>query len=361
MALLALVAVVALAGLVGFNLSSRGEVPGVSSGGAELPADPELSALYIQARDDWAERTPESLNRAISGLEEITERDPQFAPAFSALADAYLLAGEFGTMADSTTFPKARAAARASLALDPGLAAGHRALGFVTYWWDGDPEAAGRSFRRALVLAPNNAQTHFWYGNVLSDNGHHREALDELNRARLLEPGAVPIQTDLAWARWQAGGQAAAVAALTEIIAAHPDYSAAYDCLADARLSVGDYAGYVVAFAEYARLREDPRLIAFARAQQEALAADGIARLQQLMLREAVSRASLDIGRNHSRAAFIASIAGDRVALLNILADAEAADETWGASGMTRRIRDRWAEDAEVIRLLDRRQAGSAL
>lgn len=355
------VVILGAAGVTAFALSRPGPAPVSSHGGTDLPADPELSALYVEARDAWAQRTPESLSRAITGLETVTRRDPRFAPALSALADAYLLAGEFGTLADEIAFPKAKAAARASLALDPDLAAGHRALGFVAYWWDGAPAAAGRSFRRAVELAPNSAQTHFWYGNVLSDNGHHRAALDELSRARLLEPGSVPIQTDLAWARWRAGDQAAAVEGLTAIIAAHPDYSAAHDCLADARLSVGDYPGYVAAYAEYARLRQDARLIAFASAQQQALAEGGVGRLQALMLREALSRAELDIGRNHARAAFIASIAEDRPALLSVLTEADRADETWGASGITRRIRDRWAEDAEVIRLLDRRRPASVL
>lgn len=355
------VAVLAVGGVAGFALSRPDPAPATSPGGGDLPADAELAALYVEARDAWAERTPEGLSHAIAGLETVTQRDPGFAPAFSALADAYLLAGEFGTLADNVAFPKAKAAARASLSLDPDLAAGHRALGFVAYWWDGDPAAAGRSFRRAVELAPNSAQTHFWYGNVLSDNGHHRAALDELSRARLLEPGSVPIQTDLAWARWRAGDQAAAVEGLTAIITAHPDYSAAHDCLADARLSVGDYPGYVAAYAEYARLRKDARLIAFASAQQQALTNGGVGSLQALMLREALSRAELDIGRNHARAAFIASIAGDRPALLGVLREAESGDETWGASGITRRIRDRWAEDAEVIRLLDQRQPASML
>lgn len=353
---LAIVAVLALAGIVGIGLSRRTpELAAPPVGEVQMPADPELSTLYVQARDDWAQRTPEGLNRAITGLETVTRRDPRFAPAFSALADAYLLAGEFGTMPDESAFPKAKTAALASLSIDANLAAGHRALGFVAYWWDGDPKAAGRSFRRAIALAPNSAQTHFWYGNVLSDNGHHQSALEALRLARLLEPGSVPIQTDLAWARWRAGDQAAAVQALTVIIAEHPDYSAAYDCLADARLSVGDYAGYVAAYAEYARLRQDERLIGIAEAQRAALTEGGVRRLQALMLREVLSRAGQDIGRNHSRAAFIASIAGDRAALLSVLTDADRTGETWGSSGITRRIRDRWAEDGDVIRLLDRR------
>ena len=362
LAVVTVVGVLALAGVVGVGLSKRSPAP-VSplAGEMQMPADPELSALYVQARDDWAQRTPEGLNRAIAGLEIVTRRDPHFAPALSALADAYLLASEFGTVPDEIAFPKAKTAALASLAINADLAAGHRALGFIAYWWDSDPKAAGRSFRRAIALAPNSAQTHFWYGNILSDNGHHREALEELRNARLLEPGSVPIQTDLAWAQWRAGDQAAAVTALTAIKTEHPEYSAAYDCIADARLAVGDYAGYVAAYAEYARLRQDDRLIGIARAQQAALTEGGVQRLQALMMREVLLRTKRDIGRNHSRAAFIASVAGDRTALLSVMTAADKGNEKWGASGLTRRIRDRWAEDDAVIRLLDRRAPEPAI
>lgn len=321
----------------------------------KLPAAKEMADLYLQARDDWARRTPASLARATASLETVTRREPGFAPAFAALADSFLLASEFGYMADEISFPRAKAAAKAALKIDPELAAGHRALGFVQYWWDNDPVASGRSFRRALQLDPNSAQTHFWYGNVLSDNGVHDAAWRELSQARLLEPGSVAIQNDIAWAQWRAGRTREAKAALLNLIRLHPEYSAAHDCLASLKLSEGDYAGYVQSFTVYAALREDPGLIARAADQARALE-QGRSAFERLMLDGAIERADREIGRSRAFAAFLASLAGHRAEVIDILKQAEAAGEIWGASGELLRMNQRWVGDPEVSALLARRR-----
>jgi len=355
---LAVAAVVAAGAVGAASLSGLGRTPAsVAPAPLALPGDPALQDLYLQARDDWAKRTPEGLTRAIEALETITRRDPRFAPAFSALADAYLLAREFGALPDSQAFIKAKAAAQASLRIDPNLAAAHRAMGFIEYWHDNDPVSAGRSFRRALQLEPSSAQTHFWFGNILSDNGVHAAALRELSRARLLEPGSVAIQTDLAWAEWAAGRQTTALASLNRLATAHPDFSVAQECLAIVRLSEADYAGYVEAYARYAGLRGDASLQAHAEAQAAALR-QGIPALQKMMITRGLERVDVDAG-GHAWPAFLASTFEDRARLLDILQRAEARGETWGSAGTTARIRNRWSGDAQIIALLDRRKPAS--
>ncbi|MES2033658.1 MAG: hypothetical protein V4466_05735 [Pseudomonadota bacterium] len=357
LAVAAVAAIVAAGGIGAFALSGRQADPAGAVAPLDLPDDPALQDLYLQARDDWAKRTPEGLTRAIQALETITERDPRFAPAFSALADAYLLAREFGALSDSQAFTKAKAAAQASLRIDPDLAAAHRAMGFIQYWYDNDPASAGQSFRRALALEPSSAQTHFWFGNVLSDNGAHPDALRELSRARLLEPGSIAIPTDLAWAEWAAGRQTAALASLTRLVETHPEFSVAQECLAIVRLSDADYAGYVEAYSQYARLRGDASLQAHAAAQETSLR-QGVPALQKLMMARALDRVDIDAG-GHAWPAFLASVFEDRAALLDILQRAEARGETWGSAGTTARIRHRWSGDAEIIALLDRRKPAS--
>ena len=320
-----------------------------------LPADPALAELYLQARDDWALRTPDALARAIEALETVTRRDPGFAPAFAALADTYLLSREFGALSDAEAFGKARTAARAALRLEPDLAGAHRAMGFIQYWAENEPEAAGRSFRRAIALTPDSAQTHFWYGNVLSDNGAHEAALRELTRARLLEPGSIAIQTDLAWAEWAAGRQTAARAALERLALAAPDFPVVHDCLSILSLAEGDIGGYVRAFARYADLRDDPALRGRA-AALTAAGAEGPGSARRLLLSTALADVEAGAARNHAWAAFVASTAGDREALVRVLMRADAAGERWGAAGITGVVRRRWAADPEIERLLERRR-----
>lgn len=318
----------------------------------KLPRDPELAALYLQARDDWAARTAGSLARAVTAFETITRREPDFAPAYAGLAESYLLMREFGSLPDAAAFAQARTAAEAGLRLDPELAEAHRALGFIRYWWDNDPVGAGQAFRKALALAPNASQTHFWYGNILAANGQDEQAERELTRARLLEPGSVAIQTDQAWADWSAGRDAESVRALERIIRTHPDFAVAYECLAIIRLGQGDPAAYVSLWARYAELRGDPALLEQARDQEAALR-KGAPALHAYLLEQALAQVEVTAGRNHAWAAFVASTTGDREVLLRILDRATAREERWGSAGMTLALRRKWANDAEIVTRLN--------
>ncbi len=321
----------------------------------ELPADPKVAALYLQGRDDWAQRDAARLTRAIGELEQVTHADPGFAPAFSALADAYLLAREFGSMPDPIAFDRARRAAERARQLDSDLAPAHRALGFIGYWWEHDRALAGRSFRRALDLDPDDGQTHFWYGNILVDNGEHAAARRELDAARLTDPGSVAIATDRAWAAWSAGDTAAATSQLKAILARSPDFAVAHDCLSIIRLAEGDYTAYLEGLRRRQRARGDPALAAYADRLKAAMRAGGVAAVQQAMIDHALADERGAAVPDHAWAAFVASVAGDRDRLLAILRLAHSQRQVWGSAGFTARIAKRWRDDAEISALLRQR------
>ena len=327
---------------------------------APLPSDPAVSAAYLKARDDWARRTPDTLNAAIAGFELTTRSDPNFAPGWSGLADAYLLSREFGAMSDGDAFPKAKAAAQRALTLDPNLPGAHRALGFILYWWEGKPAEAGRAFRRALELDPSSAQSHFWYGNILVDNGQHVAAQKELNAARLIEPGSVAIQTDLAWARWSAGDTDGARTAMTDLVRSHPDFATLHDCLSVIALADGDYVGYVQNLSEYARLREDSGLIRHTAELRQALKS-GAADVQRVLMTASMEEIKAGTRRTHLWPIFLASVAQDRQQTLTLLKAADQRGEVWGQAGITARILQLWMGDAEISQLVRRRKAASVL
>jgi predicted Zn-dependent protease len=324
----------------------------------ELPSDPALSTLYLQARDDWAQRKPETLTRAIHNFEIITQKEPDFAPAWSSLADAYILAREFGTMPDKIAFPKAKAAAEAALKRNPDLAGAHRALGFILYWWDREPTKAGEAFRRAKALSSRDAQTAFWYGNILADNGQSVAALRELNTARLIEPGSVAIQTDLAWALWAAGRESEARTALEHLARQHPDFAVIYDCQSLIKLADGDYVGYVQDFTEYARLTNDKAMLDHV-AQLRAALKVGAADVQTVLMSQALAEIEAGDRRTHIWPVFLASVAQDRKQVVDLLKRAGARQEIWGGAGMTSRVTRLWMDDAEIIDLVRRRKAKS--
>jgi len=94
--------------------------------------------------------------------------------------------------------PKAKAAALAALERDDTLAEGHAALGLVTWKYDGDWAAAEREFQRAIELNPGYVWAHQIYALQLKDMGRLEEAIEQLERARELDPLAdSPVWVDL--------------------------------------------------------------------------------------------------------------------------------------------------------------------
>jgi Tfp pilus assembly protein PilF len=327
-----------------------------SKSGDAMPRDPKVAALYLQGRDHAAQRDAAGIARAVNELEAVTRAEPGFAPAWSALAETSLLAREFGSLSDNVAFERARRSAERALALDPSLAAAHRALGFVAYWWEHDRARAGKAFRTALELAPGDGQTRFWYGNILADNGEHAAARRELDAARLAQPGSVAIDTDYGWALWSAGETRAAYDRLNAIVARQPGFAVAHDSLAEMRLGDGDYAGYLDELTTRQAARAEPDLAAKLAAFRAAQAQGGLPGLQQAMLARSLDDQATAPFPDHAFAAFLASVAGDRAALLGVLARADKGREVWGSSGYVSRIAARWQDDTQVIDSLARRR-----
>jgi len=318
-------------------------------------ADLRAATIYVEARDATAQRTAPGLARAIAILRAAVARDPGAANVWVLLADAWLLAREYGSAADGPAFAAAQQAAERARALDPSLAAAHRALGFIAYWRDGNRAATARAFGRALAADPNGAQTWLWYGNILADNGEVAAAARALAHARAIDPASVPIADAIAWAKWQAGDVGGARHDLAIIVAAAPGYAVSHDCYATTLLVGGDAAGYLREQRIVARLRGEAGLLLGQAMLERAFAARGRAGLLDALGTQALAAGEAGPHPDRSEAAFMAALAGDRARLLELLRAADAAGERWGVAGERRWIAAHWQGDNEVRALLARR------
>jgi TolB-like protein/tetratricopeptide (TPR) repeat protein len=161
-------------------------------------ANPEAYRHYVRGRFLWSQRTPVSMLAAIDAFQEAIRADPDFALAWSGLADTYVPLAYYTSVPASESAPKARAAAEQALRLDPDLAEAYAARAYVQadYYWDW--ESAERDFRRALELNPGSANVHHWYGERLSLVGRVDEALAEYLVALELDPLSLIINTNVA-------------------------------------------------------------------------------------------------------------------------------------------------------------------
>src|SRR5438132_14030097 len=114
----------------------------------------------MKGRFYWNKRTVDDFNRAIPNFQQAIDKDPNYALAYSGLADSYTLLAVFGVVPPKDLMPQARAAATKSLALDDGLAAAHASLGEIMEYYDWDFVGDESVLRRAIELNPKFETAH---------------------------------------------------------------------------------------------------------------------------------------------------------------------------------------------------------
>jgi adenylate cyclase len=143
--------------------------------------------FYLKGRHLWNERNRESLEGAIKYFQEAIEREPEFALAYSGIADSYIVLVDHGYIARSEGYAKAKSAAIKALELDDTLAEAHTSLAnTLAYQWDWI--RAEEELAKALRSNPNYATAHHWYSILLAYLGRLDEAIGELKIAEELDP-----------------------------------------------------------------------------------------------------------------------------------------------------------------------------
>jgi len=175
-------------------------------GGGSQPGTADLEAydLYLKGRFAWSKRGTKGLRDAIDYFGRAVARDPGFARGHAGLAMAYIVLPLFDTAfpMDSALVLSERSAHWA-LALDSTLSDAHLALAYTLKMRWRFPEAE-QEFKAALALAPDDPAAHHWYGVFLYALGKGGKSVEQLARARQLDPFGSTIATDGAIALYSA-------------------------------------------------------------------------------------------------------------------------------------------------------------
>jgi serine/threonine protein kinase/Tfp pilus assembly protein PilF len=150
--------------------------------------DTEAYQLYLKGRYFWNQRGEAGLRNGIKYFKQAEEKDPNYALAYSGLADSYALLCDIGAVAPGEDMPHAKQAAERALAIDPNLAEGYTSRAFVKLAYDWDWRGAEADFRRALELNPKYATAHQWYASYLTQMGKYDLARREIEQAQALDP-----------------------------------------------------------------------------------------------------------------------------------------------------------------------------
>ena len=156
----------------------------------------EAYDLYLKGRYFWNKRSQAGFQQAADYFRQAVAKDPDYAPAYSGLADTLALMSSWHQLPQMEAMPNARAAALTALQLDETLSEAHTSLALIAEIYDYDWPTAEKEYKRAIELDPGYATAHQWYAECLSFEGRFDEAFAESERARQLDPLSLIIATD---------------------------------------------------------------------------------------------------------------------------------------------------------------------
>ena len=148
--------------------------------------NPEAHALYLKGRYHWNQRSKESLLKAIEEYQAAIKLDPDYALAYSGLADSYSVLGDHNYVPYAEAFSKCKEFALKAVERDEGSAEAHTSLAIaICQERDSSAEA---EFEKAIELNPSYATAHHWHAILLLHTGRREAALQEALTAQKLDP-----------------------------------------------------------------------------------------------------------------------------------------------------------------------------
>ena len=204
------------------ELSSR--IEGVV---AEAPADAdtengEALQAYLQGREAWRKRSAASLEEAEARFGKAVELDPQFARAWSGLADTYLLQTDYGRRPVEEAIRLAEPAAVKAVELRPKLGEAWASLGLLRLT-AGQYKAAKSSLEQAMRLDPRYEMAPMWLATVYANMGQVEKRREVLLKAVELNPLEPVINVNLAELMASNGDPQGAREVLQRVLAITPD------------------------------------------------------------------------------------------------------------------------------------------
>lgn len=169
-------------------------------------------------------RTNNDLRKSLEEFDSAVALDPKLAKAYAGKAHAYNLLGDYDEIQGTEAGPKAEAAARKALELDPTLASAHAALAFAVWKYNWDWNTADAEFEKSIALNPNNAHTRHIYAIFLACRGDFPGADEELRKAQELDPLSMIIRTNRGWLYYFQHDYGKAEAALEQVLKLDPSF-----------------------------------------------------------------------------------------------------------------------------------------
>ena len=191
----------------------------------------EAYDAYLLGRFELNKFTEDGFTHSLAHFRQAIALDPKFALAYASLADAYNTIGYWGYLPPNDAFTEAKRAAQMALNIDPDLAEAHSALGYVEFQYEWRFKEAEMEFKEAIRLNPNSVSARLRFFEYLYDFQRTREAHEQLERARDVDPLSIEITFYDAAVSWFERDFDRAIEQLQKTISMDPNNAFAYDLL----------------------------------------------------------------------------------------------------------------------------------
>jgi tetratricopeptide (TPR) repeat protein len=182
----------------------------------------EVYQLYLQGLYLRSKPTQIGLHKAIDYFQLAIAKDPNFAPAYTDLANCYVLLG--GEEGPGKLLPPAKAAVLRALDIDNNLAEAHASLAFIKWVYELDWAGAESEVKQALKLNPNSAEAHYTYARLLADAGRFDEAREQIRISIELDPLSIQTRKRVPYILFLSRRYDEAIAEYRKLIDLAPDF-----------------------------------------------------------------------------------------------------------------------------------------
>jgi TolB-like protein/DNA-binding winged helix-turn-helix (wHTH) protein/Tfp pilus assembly protein PilF len=155
---------------------------------AARPVNPAAHDAYLRGRYLIDQRNSSEARRSTQYFLQAIRLDLDYAAAYAGLSMSLISQTFFGIERPRDVMPKARAAARHALQLDPDSGEAYTALGTIEFCYDYDWKAAGKDLQRGIQLDPNDPLSEILYTFYLASTGKLQQAVADARRAVKLDP-----------------------------------------------------------------------------------------------------------------------------------------------------------------------------
>lgn len=252
--------------------------------------DLEAYTRYVKARVLIYQQSPETLRAALGQLRELIGLLPDYAPAYSGIAEANGHLALFGFVSGRAAYPEMKATAERGYALNPESGETCTVLGGLRAWFEYRRDEAYQLYDRAVKLQPSLARTYRYRAMALLCQGDIEGAESGLRRSVELDPLSASDCARRAYVNYVKGDLTSAIKDIEQSFDLDRDYPEARFYQGLLRFRQENYGGVVECLSQ-SEFPFDIGVLAAAHARQgrKSLARECVERLTRLSASQYVS------------------------------------------------------------------------